>query len=139
MTKKSKVEEQAKDETAAIEPVDQVVRERIFESCICEYKFNEQEKREIAGRLANGVSELGALEQRKKSLASQIKSEIDAKTASVQLDAEKLRSGFEMRPIECEVVYSDIDGLVRWIRTDTYELAHERPMLPDERQRKLPL
>jgi hypothetical protein len=106
---------------------------------LCEYKFSEAEKREIAADLANGVAELQRLEDRKKSLASQIKSEMDGKQAAVNLAAEQLRSGFEMRSIDCEVVYSYIDDVVRWIRTDTGEVAHERKMRPDERQATLPL
>jgi hypothetical protein len=105
-----------------------------IESRLCEYKFSEAEKKEIAATLANGVSELQRLEERKKQLASQLKSEVDGKQAAVNLAAEQLRSGFEMRSIDCEVVYSYIDDQVRWIRTDTGEVAHERKMRPDERQ-----
>jgi hypothetical protein len=109
------------------------------ESRLCEYKFSEAEKREIAADLANGVAELQRLEGRKKSLASQIKSEVDGKQAAVNLSAEKLRSGFEMRSIDCEVVYAYIDDMVRWVRTDTGQVAYERRMRADERQEQLPL
>jgi hypothetical protein len=44
-----------------------------------------------------------------------------------------------MRSIDCEVVYSNIDEMVRWIRTDNYEVAHERRMRPDEKQLALPI
>lgn len=111
--------------------------ENKIESRLCEYKFDETEKREIAANLANGVAELQRLEERKKSLQSQIKSEMDGKQAAVNLDAERLRSGFEMRSIDCEVVMAYTDNVVRWIRTDTGEIAHERKMRPDERQEKL--
>jgi uncharacterized protein (UPF0335 family) len=110
-----------------------------IEKRLCEYKFSEQEKKEIAAHLANGVSELQRLEERKKTLASQIKSEMDSKQGAVNLAAEQLRSGFEMRSIDCEVIYSNIDDMVRWIRTDNYEVAHERRMRPDEKQLALPI
>ena len=110
-----------------------------IEPRLCEYKFSESEKKEIAATLANGVSELQRLEERKKQLASQLKSEVDGKQAAVNLAAEQLRSGFEMHSIDCEVVYSNIDEMVRWIRTDNYEVAHERKMRPDEKQLALPI
>ena len=116
---------------------EETMSENKTESRLCEYKFDETEKREIAANLANGVAELQRLEERKKSLQSQIKSEMDGKQAAVNLDAERLRSGFEMRSIECEVVYAYSDDVVRWVRTDTNEVAHERKMRPDERQQKL--
>ena len=104
---------------------------------LCQYNFNDDEKRDIASELANGVAELKHIENRKKSVTSQLTSEMNAKQSAVDLAAEKLRSGFEMRQIECEVVYAYIDDVVRWIRTDNGEIAHERKMRPDERQMKL--
>lgn len=54
-----------------------------IEPRLCEYKFSEAEKKEIAATLANGVSELQRLEERKKQLASQLKSEVDGKQAAI--------------------------------------------------------
>jgi hypothetical protein len=105
-----------------------------IEPRLCEYKFSESEKKEIAAGLANGVAEVARMEEKKKSVASQFTADINAKQSAVNLAAEQLRSGFEMRSIDCEVVYSYIDDPVRWIRTDTGEVAHERKMRPDERQ-----
>ena len=110
-----------------------------IESRLCEYKFSESEKKEIAAGLANGVAEVARMEEKKKSVASQFTADINAKQSAVNLAAEQLRSGFEMRSIDCEVVYSNIDEMVRWIRTDTYEVAHERRMRPDEKQLALPI
>ena len=109
------------------------------EKRLCRYEFDADEKRDIANELANAVADLQRMEDNKKSVMSQIKSEIDAKQSSVNLAAEQLRSGFEMRSIDCEVVYAYVDDVVRWIRTDNGEVAHERKMRPDERQAKLPL
>lgn len=105
---------------------------------VCNYVFTEKEKAQIAADLANGVAELARMEERKKSVASQIKAEIDAKQSSVNAAAEKLRSGFEMRDIECEVVYAYIDDVIRWVRTDNGRIAFERRMRPEERQMKVP-
>lgn len=108
-----------------------------IESRLCKYVFNETEKREIAGDLANGVAELQHMDDQKKAVMSQLKSEMDAKQSAVNLAAEKLRSGFEMRTVDCEVVFAYCDDMVRWIRTDNGEVAHERRMKPEERQMKL--
>ena len=109
------------------------------EKRLCRYEFSREEKADIAAELSNGISELNRMEENKKKIMSQLKAETDAKQSAINLAAERHRSGFEMREIECEVVYAYVDDVVRWIRTDTNEVAHERKMRPDERQAKLPL
>lgn len=104
------------------------------ESRLCKYIFTEEEKRQIAADLANGVADIQRLDDQKKSVMSQLKSEADAKQGQVNLFAEHLRSGFEMRSIDCEVVYAYSDDVVRWIRCDTGEVAFERKMRPVDRQ-----
>lgn len=108
-----------------------------IENRLCEYRFSEQEKREIAQELANSVSEMKTLEDKLKAVNSQIKAEISSKQGIVNLKAENLRSGFEMRSVECEKVMAYIDNEVRWVRCDTGEIAHRRRMDADERQRSL--
>lgn len=108
-----------------------------IEQRLCRYVFTEEEKRQIAGDLANGVADIQRLEDQKKSVMSQLKSEIDAKQGQVNLFAEHLRSGFEMRSIDCEVLHAFSDDVVRWVRCDTGEVAFERKMRPEERQRKI--
>lgn len=108
-----------------------------IEQRLCKYVFDEDEKRQIASDLANGVADIQRLEDQKKSVMSQLKSEIDAKQGRVNLAAEHLRSGFEMRSIDCEVVYAYSDDEVRWVRLDTLEVVHSRRMRPEERQRRL--
>ncbi len=109
-----------------------------IETRICKYVFTEEEKRQIAQDMANGVAEVQRLDDHTKAVVSQLKAETDAVQGRVNLAAEKLRSGFEMRDIECEVVMAYIDDVVRWVRTDNGEIAHERRMRPEERQMKLP-
>lgn len=109
------------------------------EKRLCRYEFSKEEKSDIASDLANAVADLQRMDDNKKSVMSQIKSEMDAKQSAINLAAERHRSGFEMRKIECEVVYAYVDDVVRWIRTDNGEVAHERKMRPDERQMKIPV
>lgn len=108
-----------------------------IENRLCEYKFSEEEKREIAQDLANAIAEVRASEDKLKAAQTQIKAEIEAKKGIINLKAENLRSGFEMRSVECEKVMAYADNEVRWIRCDTGEVAHRRRMDADERQRSL--
>lgn len=108
-----------------------------IENRLCEYRFSEQEKREIANELANAVADMKALEDKLKAAQTQIKAEISGKQGLINLKAENLRSGFEMRSIECEKVYDYEANEVRWVRCDTGEVAHRRRMDADERQRSL--
>lgn len=108
-----------------------------IEQRLCKYVFTDDEKRQIANDLANGVADIQRLDDQKKSVMSQLKSEIDAKQGQVNLSASHLRSGFEMRSMDCEVIYAFSDDVVRWVRCDTGELVYERKMLSDEKQMKL--
>lgn len=108
-----------------------------IENRLCEYRFSEAEKREIANELANAVADMKALEDKLKAAQTQIKAEISAKQGTVNLKAENLRSGFEMRSVECEKVMAYIDNEVRWVRCDTGEIAYRRRMDANERQRSL--
>jgi hypothetical protein len=116
---------------------DNMAEERKTETRLCKYVFDEKEKREIASDLANGVAEVARLEEQKKAVMSQLKAELDAKQGAVNSAAEKLRSGFEMRNIECEVIFDYESDVVRWVRTDNFEVAHQRRMRPEERQMKI--
>lgn len=108
-----------------------------IEERLVRYEFSEEEKLEIGQRLAGAVAAVARLEDQKKSFMSQIKSEIDSKSLQVNADSERLRSGYEMRYVECEVVNAYIDRMVRWIRLDTGETAFERPMKSNEMQMKV--
>lgn len=109
-----------------------------IESRLCKYTFNKRELHEIATELADGVAKVAALEDQKKAIASQMKSEIEGTQAKVNGNAEKLRSGYEMRSLDCEKVANYDTRTVRWYRMDTAEMVHERPMRPEELQKKLP-
>jgi hypothetical protein len=109
-----------------------------IESRLCKYVFNDREKREIAVDLADGVAKVASLEDQKKAMASQMKSEIEGAQARNNGNAEKLRSGYEMRSLDCEKVTHFDTRTVRWYRIDNAEMVHERPMRPEELQKKLP-
>ena len=107
------------------------------EKRLCKYQFMDDEKRALAQDMANAVADMKALEDRLKAASTQIKAEISAKQGLINSSAEKLRSGWEMRDIICDVVLDFGFEEVRWVRTDNYETAFNRRMRPDEKQMAL--
>jgi len=105
---------------------------------LCRYEFNVEEKAVIATEMADAVSKVASKTDELKAVKSQIQSDIDLAQATLRQKAEHLRSGFEMRSIECEKVFFPKEKLAKWFRIDTMEIVHERPMRPDELQAKLP-
>lgn len=101
------------------------------------YTFTEKEKKEISEKLARGISDLAALEDHKKEMASQIKAEIDETKATINRNARCLQSGFEMRDLWCVVVPDYAAGTVSYVREDNGEIVRERRMSPEERQSKI--
>ena len=112
-------------------PKREIVKE--FLKCI----LTEKETREIAQNLAVAVMSKDEAEGALKSAQTQIKSKIALHEAELTSFAEKLRSGFEMRNVECEVDADYELGKVTIIRLDTGEIVRERTMSNDERQGKL--
>jgi len=112
-------------------PEREIVKE--FLKCI----LTEGEKREIAQNLAVAVMSRDEAEGALKSAQTQIKSKIALHEAELTSFAEKLRSGFEMRNVECEIEGDYKTGTVSIIRLDTGEIVRDRVMTNDERQKKL--
>jgi len=101
------------------------------------YTFTEDEKKELSEKLARGISDLAALEDHKKEMASQIKAEIDETKAAVNRYARHLQAGFEMRDLWCVVIMDYNEGTVSYVREDNGEIVRERRMTPEERQSKM--
>ena len=102
------------------------------------YDFTEAEKKVIADDMAQAYAEVEAGEKKLKSAQSQIKSEIAQAEERVKSNAEKLRSGFEFRDVECTVVFNYKDKKVLVWRDDRHEKIDSRDMTEAERQQKLP-
>lgn len=100
----------------------------------CKYKFSEEELRKIAETLAMKTQELAEIEEEKKAVASAFKERGDRVSAEQRSAARKYKDGYEMRNIECEVRRDYDAGIIRYIRTDTGEIAQETQMSMAERQ-----
>ena len=103
------------------------------------YTFNEDEIKELGKSLAKVFNDHTEAEARLKSVSTQIKSEITALEGTMGSMAEKIRSGYEHRDIECKREFNYRLGSVTITRLDTGEVVEERPMDAEERQRKLDL
>lgn len=77
----------------------------VIEKRSLRYDFTAVEVHELSVQLAKKNKEVVSLEEEKKAINSQFKSKIDEATASVNVLAEKVASGFEYREVECEVIY----------------------------------
>lgn len=77
-----------------------------------EHKFTDAERLEIAAQLAEKISEKGRLEESKKNLTSQMKSEIDAAETEIELLSQKINTGKEFRDFFCRVEF-DYDAKVK--------------------------
>lgn len=100
----------------------------------CKYSFSEEEKRDIAETLAQKTQELSEVDQERKSVMSSYKERIDRITSEQSQSARLYKDGYEMRDIECIVERDIVVGEVRYIRTDTGEVAHRKKMTMAERQ-----
>src|SRR3972149_2012704 len=96
------------------------------------YIFTLEEKRGLADKLALAVMNRDEEEAALKSAQTQIKSKIALHEAGLVSFAEKLRSGFEMRNIECRLDKDFEHGIITITRLDTGEIVSDRPMSSEE-------
>lgn len=109
------------------------------ETCqkMCKYEFSEQEKKEIASKMAEATTKAQELEIEKKEVAATIKARIETNAKELHEFGKQYRDGYEWRSIECRREYDDIEGVVRTYRKDTGEVVEERAMTASERQQEI--
>jgi hypothetical protein len=112
-----------------------IQEERCYE--YVKYQFGEEEKTAMGGQLAQCFNDHTEKEAALKSVTTQIKSEIAKTEAEMAGLAEKIRSGYEQRRVECKKILDFTLKTVEVIRLDTGETVQERPMNADEAQLKL--
>ncbi len=99
--------------------------------------LTEQEKKDVAEKMAIAVSKVNEVEGNLKSVQAQMKADINRYEAEVSLASEKYRSGFEMRNIDCIIEKNYRTGVITQIRKDTFEIVWERSMTSEECQKNL--
>lgn len=98
------------------------------------YTFTKEETEEISKQMAIALLSKSEAEDRLKSVSTQIKSTITEAEAKARACAEKVRSGYEYRDIECIRIYDYDANTVRFIKEETGEVLEQRSMSPSERQ-----
>jgi len=102
-----------------------------------EYSFTPEEIRNLGFSIANAVGDMEALEEEKAAFMSDLKEKLKEAKAQVKLLAAKIRTGTEVRMIECSIDYDFGAKMVRTCRTDTGAVVEERDMTTAERQQHL--
>jgi Trp operon repressor len=101
--------------------------------------LTEEEKKDLADRMARAISEIRDAEGTLKSASTQLRADIAKHTAELDQAAEQFRNGYVMRHVDCTIQKDYRDGSWSLIRMDTGELIKERPLEAGERQKSLPL
>ncbi len=92
--------------------------------------FTGEEAMELAHRMASAEATISRKMEELKSVTTTIKADIATQEGILHSCAEKLRSGYEMRPREADVKYEK--GMVKYVDKDTGEILEERPLTQEE-------
>jgi hypothetical protein len=91
------------------------------------YDFTATEIYELSMKLANKTQDKSRVVEEKKSVTSQYKSQLDALDAELSGYSSKVANGYEMRKVECEILYHKPEqGKKTIIRKDTNEKSVEK-------------
>ena len=101
--------------------------------------LTDKELQQKGAELADAIDEGKRLEAEFTEVKQQFKGKIDGATGRVAALASTIRAKSEYRSVKCSRVFDFEAGLVREIRTDTYEEIGSRMMTDTDRQQHLPL
>lgn len=91
------------------------------------YDFTAVEINDLSMDLANTTQQIAAKQDEKKSVVSQFKAKIDELESKTGLLANKVSSGYEIREVECEVLYHKPEqGKKTMIRSDNKQKIVEK-------------
>lgn len=94
------------------------------------YTFGDKESLDLSRKMARALAAISEKGDELKSVSTTIKADIAVQEGILHSCAEKLRSGYEMRPVEADVKYEK--GIVKYVDRDTGEILEERPVTQDE-------
>lgn len=100
-------------------------------------KLTDEERLAKGRQQAQVMQEYNEIELRKKELTSDLSAQMKAKRKELSKLAEQVRSGLEIRPVDCMLVPAFEVNAVHTVRTDTHETIDRRPMTPQEREKAL--
>lgn len=104
-----------------------------------QYDFTVDELAEFSQELARHTLERSRLEQQKKEVDSQLKSQIEAENTQITMLAGNISTKHERRMIACAILWHNPSpGRATICRIDTGEVVRERAMTLEELQERLP-
>ncbi len=106
-------------------------------SVFCEYKFTEEEKKQIAQDLAEAIIQDQEVTLQKKAAMSDFKGTLDGIASTITTASRKVKDGYEMKNMDCEVVKDFEKKKVFYIRIDNGEVAKVRPINDNDLQMNL--
>ena len=107
--------------------------ENLTETIWTKHVFSGDEVLELGQKMARAESIISEKADQLKSVTTAIKAEIASHEAILHACAEKLRTGYEMRPKDVDISYEK--GIVKYVDKETGEILEERPMTQDEQLR----
>lgn len=111
---------------------------KITQSLRCQ--LTDEEKIEAGKELAETTRELEQIQEDKSQIVSEFKARTTAAEARIASLGNKIRSGYEFRPVECSIFFDKPEaGQKQTVRTDTDEIVATAPMSEEEKQTKLEL
>jgi hypothetical protein len=99
-----------------------------------EHNFTPEELRNLGIALSYAIGDIESLEAEKAEFMKAHKEGLKETRTKVKLLAEKIRTGSEIRMVECRLEKDFLSNSVKTYRLDTGELVEERSMTPEERQ-----
>lgn len=99
---------------------------------------NEQ-KRQLSEDIAQAVEEMAEGQNELKFVSTEIKARIQSSESKIRELANKIRAGYEIRPVDCVQTMDYSNGTVIVQRLDSMEKVSERAMTVEERQPRLPI
>ncbi len=108
--------------------------ENLTETIYTKYVFSGEEIMGLAHKMASAEATISRKMEELKSVTTTIKADIASQEGILHSCAEKLRSGYEMRPKEVDLDYKT-KGIVKYVDKETGEVLEERPLTEDEQLR----
>ncbi len=102
-----------------------------------QYKFSQDELRDLGKELAESQIQLRQLDDDRKRVADEWKARISAKEAEIASLSNKVSSGYEYRDIPCEITLNEPINKKTARRLDTGETVWVRDLTDAEKQRTL--
>lgn len=107
--------------------------DNLTQTIYVKYTFTDRESLDLARKMGRAEAAIKEKMDELKSVSTTIKADIATQEGILHSCAEKLRSGYEMRPTECDVKYDK--GIAKYVDKSTGEILEERPMTQDEQLR----